>query len=121
MKLAIVGSRSWSNAALLKRTLDQYAEVHGVEHHITVISGGAAGADSMGEAWARKNGYPVEVIRPDWERYGRSAGFKRNEDIIREADIVFAFWDGSSKGTLDSINKARRLGIEVRVITEVLN
>jgi hypothetical protein len=49
------------------------------------------------------------VFKPDWNKYGKSAGFVRNKLIIENADIVFAFWDGESKGTLISINIAKEL------------
>jgi len=46
------------------------------------------------------------IIKPEWNKYGKSAGYKRNSLIINEADKVVAFWKGESKGTKHSIDLA---------------
>lgn len=103
MKLAIVGSRSFDNERLAYKLLDVTAKHLGVD---LVVSGGAHGADMIGEAWARSRGIAVQIHKPDWDRHGKSAGFIRNADIVHDADIVFALWDGKSRGTLDTLRKA---------------
>jgi len=45
---------------------------------------------------------------PDWDKYRKSAGFIRNQQIIDACTFVLAFWDGKSKGTKDTIDKARK-------------
>ena len=40
----------------------------------------------------------------------------RNTDIVKNSDIVVAFWDGESKGTLDSIRKAENLNKGLMII-----
>jgi len=74
-----------------------------------VISGGAHGADSAGARWARENGLKLTEHLPDWDRYGKRAGFLRNELIIKDADVVLCLWDGVSKGTGHSLSIAKRL------------
>lgn len=54
---------------------------------------------------------------PDWDKYGKSAGFKRNTTIVEACDTLLAFWDGKSRGTQDSIAKAEKLGKLTIVIT----
>ena len=101
MKVAVVGSRGFSDYKLLSETLDKIK--------ITlIISGSAKGADTLGEQYAKDNGIETKIFKPDWEKHGKAAGMLRNTDIINEAELVVAFWDGSSKGTLDSINKAKK-------------
>lgn len=90
----------------MKRSILRYFAEEPIEE---VISGGAAGADSIGATIARRNGIRVTEYLPDWERYGKRAGFVRNELIIRNADAVLAFWDGQSKGTANSLSIAKRL------------
>ncbi len=75
-----------------------------------IVSGGASGADSYSERYARENGLAILIFYPNWNLYGKKAGFIRNSQIIEAADEICAFWDGASKGTLDSIDKARKLG-----------
>jgi hypothetical protein len=64
-----------------------------------VVSGGADGPDSWGEEFAEEEHIKLKLFLPDWKRYGRSAGFRRNADIVNAADIVLLFWDGQSRGT----------------------
>ena len=82
-----------------------------------VVSGGAKGADSLGEEYANANNIPTKIFLPDWDKYGKSAGMLRNSDIINEAEIVVAFWDGESKGCKDAIAKANKLNKKVLIIS----
>ena len=81
----------------------------------TVLSGRAKGVDILGELWAMKNNIPVESYLPDWKRYGRAAGLKRNIEMVENADVLIAIWDGKSKGTKYTIKKAREKGLIVFV------
>jgi len=87
-----------------------------------MVSGGAQGADKLGEKYAHARGMKTVIHKPDWKKYGRAAGMIRNKDIIHDADKVFAFWDGVSKGTKNSIDLAKKekksidvLGYKVKV------
>lgn len=113
MKIAVVGSRTWHERSVIEEVLDRALERYGAE--LAIVSGGARGADSIGEDWARRNGVPITVHLPDWSRYGRSAGFRRNELIVRDADCVLAFQMAGSRGTQHSIDLARRSGTPVHV------
>lgn len=73
-----------------------------------IVSGGAVGVDSIGEAYAREHGLRVEVYRADWGWYGRAAGPKRNELMADYADALVAVWDGKSRGTRHMIGAMRR-------------
>lgn len=99
MRLGIVGSRGFDNENLLTKTLLPY-----IFNITVVISGGAYGADKMGEAWAISHGIDTMIFLPDWNKHGKRAGFIRNEDIINNSDFVIAFWDGQSRGTQHSIS-----------------
>jgi len=111
MKAAIIGSRSFNNYDLVLETLLEY------ENTITlIVSGGAKGADTLGERWAKEKNKEVLIFYPEWDKYGKSAGFRRNKDIIENSDIVFAFWDGVSKGTKSSIDLTNKLNKELKII-----
>ena len=106
MKIAIVGSRTFDDYGLLSKTIFDYlAPIDSTTH---IISGGAKGADALGEKFAYRNNTKLTVYRAEWDKYGKSAGFLRNQTIIDNCDMVVAFWDGKSKGTADTINKAKR-------------
>lgn len=105
MKLvAIVGSRDFADYPRLSRELERIRD--GEPWH--VISGGAKGADSLAERYARTRCLPFTVYSADWGLHGRSAGFIRNDQIVDAAEMLIAFWDGTSKGTEHCIEMARR-------------
>jgi len=83
--------------------------INGPSDAITIVSGAARGVDSWAAEFGRARGWNIVEIRPNWKKFGNGAGFKRNTEIIQAADDVIAFWDCSSRGTLDSIRKAFRL------------
>ena len=115
MKVAIVGSRSITNYKLIKSKINELIKTHNIVIK-TIISGGAYGVDFIAEQYATENRIPIKIFLPDWNTYGKSAGFKRNTTIIENCDICIAFWDGISKGTLDSVNKAKKLNKQVYLI-----
>jgi len=115
MKLAIIGSRSFEDYEFAVAQLHELIQKEKwVLTHI--VSGGAKGADQIGERFALEHELELVLFKPDWKRFGKRAGFMRNSDIIAHADAVVAFWDGQSKGTKDSIDKAKALNKKVVVV-----
>ena len=112
MKLAIVGSRGFDDFALLNEVVCSCFRSEFEPYHAEVIiSGGARGADSMAKRWAlaaKLDGVEYTEFLPDWHKFGKGAGFIRNQQIVDACDMVLAFWDGESKGTKDTIDKARK-------------
>ncbi len=106
MKVAVVGSRN-----LIVNNLEKYLP----ENTTEIISGGAKGIDSCARDYAVLKGLKLTEILPEYKKYGRSAPLVRNNLIIEKADLVIAFWDGSSKGTKYVIDNCRRLNTEVKV------
>lgn len=80
-----------------------------------VISGTARGADQFGENWALRQGIPVDRYPADWDKHGKSAGYKRNEKMATMAEALVAVWDGESRGTTHMINIAVERGLKVHV------
>ena len=107
MKVAIVGSRSIKAVDIAAYLPEGVTEI---------ISGGAVGVDTLAAEYATAHGIALTVIRPDYARYGRAATHIRNREIVERADRVLAFWDGVSRGTMSSVNQARRLGRPVEII-----
>ena len=105
MRLAIIGSRTFDDYGLLSRTIFDYLAP--IDSTTYIISGGAKGADALGERFAYRNNAKLTVYRAEWDKYGKSAGFLRNQTIVNNCDMIVAFWDGKSKGTADTINKAK--------------
>lgn len=113
LRVAIIGSRDFPAPHLVGRAVAVLVQLLGTEW--LLVSGGARGPDRIAEKRYRALGLKPLIIKPDWSQ-GRGAGFDRNTDIVAQADIVIAFWDGSSTGTWDSIQKAKRMRREVVVI-----
>jgi len=110
MILGIVGSRGFTDYALLCRVVGQ------VKGNVSIIvSGGAKGADTLAEKYARERGIELIVYPPNWALYGKSAGFRRNQTIVAHSDAIVAFWDGASRGTAHTIECARLAGVPVYV------
>ena len=108
MKVAIVGSRTFNNFDLLSKKVKEYCRRTNISIE-TIVSGGAKGADALAEKFAKENDIQTKIFHPDWEQFGRNACSVRNTQIVEFSDIVFAFWDGKSPGTKDSITKAEKL------------
>lgn len=102
MKVAVVGSRNFKDERFVK---DMMFEAIRFDNWV-LISGGAKGVDTWAEEVADMMHWKKQIIKPDWNKHGKSAGFIRNEQIIKEADIIYAFWDGGSKGTKHDIDLA---------------
>ena len=75
-----------------------------------MISGGAQGIDACARSYAKQKGLAITEIFPCYARYSRAAPLRRNEEIVRRADMVLAFWDGESKGTAYTIRYAQKQG-----------
>ena len=110
MRLAIVGSRKIKDIDLgeFLRDMNEQPDV--------IISGGANGIDTLAAEYAVKNGIELIVIRPDYDKYGRAATHIRNRQIVEQSDAVLAIWGGESRGTLSTINSAKRLRKEIKVV-----
>lgn len=113
IKVIIAGGRDFKDYDLLKEKLDYY--LSNLEN-IIIVSGGASGADSLGERYAKEKGYSLVTFQADWNKYGKSAGPIRNRQMANYADHLVAFWDGKSRGTLNMINTAKELALKIKII-----
>ena len=116
MRVAIVGSRNIEYENLQKKA---YALLcRNIPSGATeIVSGGAVGIDTLAEIYARQNGLPIKVFKPDYARYGKRAPLVRNDEIIHYAQYVLAIWDGSSRGTAYTVASCIKDGIPVKVVT----
>lgn len=114
LNIAIIGSRSFNDYNLL---VSELSKLDILNENLTIVSGGAKGADMLAEKYADENDYNKKIFKPNWKKYGRGAGIVRNKEIIENSDLVIAFWDGTSKGTKSSIDLAKKFNKEIIVIT----
>ncbi len=81
---------------------------------IVIVSGGAKGADKLGERYAEERKIETIIYLPDWKKYGKSAGFIRNTLIAEKSNVIIAFPEIKSdetlsRGTMDTIKKMKKL------------
>ena len=107
MRVAVIGSRN-----LEIQNLENYLPTETTE----IVSGGAKGIDRCARIYAQENNIRLTEYLPEYSRYGRSAPLKRNLQIIHDADLVLAFWDGKSKGTAFVIQQCRKIGVPIKII-----
>lgn len=125
MKIAVIGSRDFADYELMHKTLDK-------ETITKIISGGALGADSLAIDYAKEKDIPYKTHIAKWSDiktepvlirfhkdgapYNALAGINRNTLIIQDSEKVIAFWDGKSRGTMDSLEKAKKFGKKIKII-----
>ena len=114
VKLAIVGYKEYNNYLEFKKTVDDYIEEIGKPE--LIVSGGARGVDKMAEKYAKEKKIAMQVFPPNWDKYGKSAGPKRNTQIIENSTHVIAFPSVNSVGTIDSINKAKKYNKILKIV-----
>jgi hypothetical protein len=119
MRVIIAGGRNFNNYK--KLALECGKILFPFKEQIEIVSGGASGADSLGEKFAKDFRYSVKRFPADWDKFGKGAGFIRNEQMAIYASldngVLIAFWDGKSKGTAGMIKIAKTYNLKVFVVS----
>ena len=131
-KVIIAGSRTFERYDILATKLNQL-----FQEPFIVVSGGAKGADMLGERYAREHQLPIEQHPADWKNlnavpchvkhnahgaYNALAGHNRNREMLQsvldnpDGGCLVAFWDGQSTGTRNMVAICREAGITVHCI-----
>ena len=123
LRVIIAGSRDFNDYELLKKSAIEIITKKTMLPDLTrIVSGGARGADTLGERFANEMGLEISRFIPDWEGLGKRAGYVRNAEMAKFAvaddndGMLIAFWDGQSRGTKHMIDLAKRYGLEVHVV-----
>lgn len=112
-KVIIAGGRHFNNYEKLCKVADHMLKN---KAEIEVVSGTASGADTLGEDYAKERGYGVKRFPANWNKYGLSAGYKRNKEMAEYGDALIAFWNKKSKGTKNMIDLAEKYGLKIKVV-----
>ena len=115
-KLIVAGSRGFSDYELLKQKCDAVLASKAADPDVVIqiVSGGARGADTLGERYAKERGHLVKIFKADWDK-GKMAGYVRNVAMADYADALIAF-DFGTKGTGHMIKIAETRKMLVRVV-----
>lgn len=125
MRLIIAGGRDFNNTNLFQAEIRDKlkylkGKTYSVKENIEIVSGMASGADTLGKEFAEKWGLKLAKFPADWKRFGKSAGYKRNEQMALYAKedngVLIAFWNGVSKGTKHMIDLANKHQLKVFII-----
>lgn len=113
IRLIVAGSRDVNDYLKLRDRLDKLLSRHS---NIEIISGGARGADALGEQYAVERGLNLRRIPAYWDWFKKPAGHIRNRRMAWYGTHLAAFWDGSSPGTKGMIKIAESEGLHKRVL-----
>lgn len=120
VRILVCGDRHWDNRAAIAAKLRAYANIWvGSVEGLTIIEGGANGADTLAGEVARGLGLELEVYEAEWKKYGRAAGPIRNAAMLASGvDLVLAFHHDleASKGTANMVRLATRAGVPVVIV-----
>ncbi len=121
--IAVVGSRSYNDRAHFDEIMDRICLFFFEDFHITIISGGAQGADTLAYQYAEDNHISFHEYPAEWEKFKpkeyfkhNPAGMIRNMHMAKDCDECVAFWDGKSPGTKGMIKYCQKHGKPVRII-----
>lgn len=107
MRILVTGGRHYADIATAREVLSAYKN-----EDVTIVQGGALGADTLCVAVAKELGFSIETHPADWGKYGNAAGPIRNQEMVDlGADMCIAFPGG--RGTEDCLRKAEQKGINV--------
>ena len=115
MRVLIAGSRTFDNFDLLTQKMTKILS-NSDPQTLEIVSGGARGADTLGEKYAQEKKFSLKIFPANWEKHGKSAGYRRNEKMADYVTHAVIFWDGKSRGTSHMINLCKKRKIPLRVI-----
>ena len=124
IRIIIAGSRSFDNYDKLCKEVDEFISMQmffaGLgaykSKEVEIVSGGARGADKLGERYAKEHNLRLKIFPADWDKYGKRAGYIRNTEMAEYANCLIAFWDGKSKGTAHMIVLAPKYDLMTAII-----
>ncbi len=114
-RVIVAGCRNYNNYEEAKEFIEICISKIRKEFTLIFVSGCCSGADMMGELFAKENGFEIERFPAEWEKYGKSAGPKRNKQMSEIGDYFICFWDGNSKGTKSMIELAKSQNKPIKI------
>lgn len=113
-KIIIAGGRDFDNYLLLRDNLNSL--LRSKLPSVQIVSGMAKGVDTLAIQYAKEYNLSLKLFPANWDKYGKSAGYKRNIEMANYADALVAFWDSKSKGTAHMISTANIKQLAVQII-----
>jgi hypothetical protein len=122
LRVIIAGGRDFKDYVFLRTMMDKLLRNYSKDD-VEIVSGcqvsrfGMArwGADYFGEKYAEEKGISVKKFPPDWDRYGKSAGPRRNRQMAEYATHCALFWNGQSKGSKNMKELSEEYKLKLKV------
>lgn len=113
--IVVAGGVDFNNHRLIWDTLDKVRAKHA---GMVLLHGGASkGTEYIASRWADNRQIPQIVFKPDWNRFGKAAPFKRNDQLIDAMPAGLIVFPGG--GVVQNLaDKARVRGIRVWLIDD---
>lgn len=115
-RVVVAGCRNFNEYEKAKKYINICISNIKTKYELIFLSIGCQGADSLGERFAKENGYKIERYLADWKKFGKSAGPKRNKEMADVADFVICFWDNKSLGTKSMVEYAKEFNKPLKII-----
>jgi hypothetical protein len=116
VKILVTGGRDFKDREGLYSALDTYLSVNKV---VTIIEGGATGADEIARDWAKENGQPNWTFPANWVRYGKAAGVIRNKKMLNKSNPDFVLVCPGGNGTAHMRTLAEEGNYTILTLTKV--
>ena len=116
MKLIVAGGRDFTDTNRMIAELQKLVESGEITDSPELVCGMARGADMLAYSLWANNRMPIHNFPANWNKHGKSAGYKRNQEMGEFADAAVCFWDGNSKGTKHMIDIMNRLNKPVYIM-----
>ena len=110
--VAVTGGKDVSDPSVVMRRLDK---VRAKYTDMVLVHGGGPGVERIAASWAEQRGVHQIVCKPDWDRHGRAAPFRRNDELLNLLPKGVIAFPGSGI-TENLVDKARQLGIPVQKV-----
>ena len=119
MRVLVCGGRDFNDYDRVRKVLYDFCDEHKLAENeykmpsgLTIVHGGARGADLLADQWAVVNWVPIEEHKADWNKHGKAAGLIRNQQMLDTGiDYIIAFPGGRGTEHMKSI--ARKAGVPV--------
>jgi hypothetical protein len=108
--IGIIGTRRRDSMKDYRLVADLFKELY--DDGDRIVSGGcSSGGDRFAEQIARGWQISITIHYAKWKKHGKPAGFIRNKDIAKDADVLIACVSKDrTGGTEDTIAQFKKMG-----------
>lgn len=116
INLIIAGTRTFNDYPLLEYEVKKFIVENKLKPPLSIVCGMAQGADLLGKKFGEKYKIPIIEMPANWDKYGKSAGYIRNEEMAKISQYCICFWDRKSLGTKHMIDLAKEYNLILKVV-----